>query len=429
MKKIFTLSMMAAAVLSMSATELKQQKAIQLPKLLPTENISSKFTFDMPVAKKHGVRKAAALKAPMTEEDVIGLWTLTAASMTSDGNDEFEVEILPSENVGKIILKNFLGTEPEGFFDADNGELHIPYQIVGTGEYNEYVRIANTYITSNNGTTVVTIDEADIILYLEGDKFVFDNPIGLWGEEVSPESTYGAWSKGEMTSGWNWENIGDATYNDFVLHYIVSNLPDNAPTSTKVQAQRNLTDRGVYRLVAPFEPYVGYDNNMEIWIDDPACVIFPLQFLLPFGNKGDCYWGSASSAVGVGMPEEEGGMTIEQFLSSDFAEANISFDVEKATIEIGAVPSDPQLAQFVFTFPAEWTANDQPVYLMRNDNKTPSVPTGSIVFDKAALASINATDPNAPVEYFNLMGQRVLNPAEGQLVIRRQGTQATKIIF
>lgn len=35
---------------------------------------------------------------------------------------------------------------------------------------------------------------------------------------------------------------------------------------------------------------------------------------------------------------------------------------------------------------------------------------------------------NAPVEFFNLQGQRVNNPAAGQLVIRRQGTKVAKVL-
>ncbi len=38
------------------------------------------------------------------------------------------------------------------------------------------------------------------------------------------------------------------------------------------------------------------------------------------------------------------------------------------------------------------------------------------------------TDTNAPVEYFNLQGVRIANPAAGQLVIRRQGNKAEKLI-
>ncbi|MGN0223848.1 MAG: hypothetical protein ACI4AM_07460, partial [Muribaculaceae bacterium] len=38
-------------------------------------------------------------------------------------------------------------------------------------------------------------------------------------------------------------------------------------------------------------------------------------------------------------------------------------------------------------------------------------------------------DPTAPVEYYNLQGIRVTNPAPGQIYIRRQGPAATTIRF
>ena len=48
--------------------------------------------------------------------------------------------------------------------------------------------------------------------------------------------------------------------------------------------------------------------------------------------------------------------------------------------------------------------------------------------DPAAIIDI-AADADAPVEYFNLQGIRVANPAAGQIYIRRQGSVATKVRF
>lgn len=55
----------------------------------------------------------------------------------------------------------------------------------------------------------------------------------------------------------------------------------------------------------------------------------------------------------------------------------------------------------------------------------------SITFNaETGIGNIGAdTDADAPVEYFNLQGQRISNPAQGQVVIRRQGTRAEKIIM
>lgn len=45
-----------------------------------------------------------------------------------------------------------------------------------------------------------------------------------------------------------------------------------------------------------------------------------------------------------------------------------------------------------------------------------------------AVSDIEADNNNAPVEYFNLQGVRLSNPAEGQLVIRRQGNEVSKVL-
>ncbi|MCC8070329.1 MAG: hypothetical protein LIO90_00815 [Bacteroidales bacterium] len=50
--------------------------------------------------------------------------------------------------------------------------------------------------------------------------------------------------------------------------------------------------------------------------------------------------------------------------------------------------------------------------------------------ESTAINILEAVESNdAPVEYYNLQGQRVLYPAAGQLYIRRQGVKADKIIF
>ena len=52
--------------------------------------------------------------------------------------------------------------------------------------------------------------------------------------------------------------------------------------------------------------------------------------------------------------------------------------------------------------------------------KIPSVPSG--------VSDMETTDENAPVEYYNLQGLRVLNPENG-IYIRRQGSKVTKVII
>jgi hypothetical protein len=42
--------------------------------------------------------------------------------------------------------------------------------------------------------------------------------------------------------------------------------------------------------------------------------------------------------------------------------------------------------------------------------------------------TVDSADSNAPVQYFDLQGRRVLNPSNG-LYIRRQGSATSKVIL
>lgn len=63
----------------------------------------------------------------------------------------------------------------------------------------------------------------------------------------------------------------------------------------------------------------------------------------------------------------------------------------------------------------------------KNGGKQPAIYINIIPADPASVTEI-AVDENAPVEYFNLQGMRVENPANG-LFIKRQGSKVTKVVL
>lgn len=81
-----------------------------------------------------------------------------------------------------------------------------------------------------------------------------------------------------------------------------------------------------------------------------------------------------------------------------------------------------------FDFPAKslllYASTSQSLYI---GNKEAAKLTVELP-DNSGIGSIEAVDNNAPVEYFNLQGQRVANPTAGQLMIKRQGTKVTKVV-
>ncbi|MDE6371674.1 MAG: hypothetical protein K2K92_09325 [Duncaniella sp.] len=69
---------------------------------------------------------------------------------------------------------------------------------------------------------------------------------------------------------------------------------------------------------------------------------------------------------------------------------------------------------------AEWVASGLNYVKIRKNVYFPE--------DPSSLEVIEAADENAPVEYYNLQGVRINEPAAGQIVIRRQGAKVTKMV-
>lgn len=72
---------------------------------------------------------------------------------------------------------------------------------------------------------------------------------------------------------------------------------------------------------------------------------------------------------------------------------------------------------------SDWTASGTNYFKLTINVPLSSGPTDAI---DAVAADV---DEDAPVEYYNIQGMRVANPAPGQLVIRRQGNKVSKVIF
>ena len=62
-------------------------------------------------------------------------------------------------------------------------------------------------------------------------------------------------------------------------------------------------------------------------------------------------------------------------------------------------------------------------------NGTPS-DEATAVISNVVLSGVESVefDSNAPVKYFNLQGVEVANPEAGQIVIKKQGSKAVKVV-
>lgn len=121
-----------------------------------------------------------------------------------------------------------------------------------------------------------------------------------------------------------------------------------------------------------------------------------------------CYWAEVAG-VKYAAPLAEGATPEE---GVQYGKLIDSFKSETPDIQQFAIPN---LNEFTFK-----NSGEQPmvVLMILHTDQAP---------EQGALAVI-AADENAPVEYYNLQGVRVENPANG-LFIRKQGSKVTKVVL
>lgn len=84
----------------------------------------------------------------------------------------------------------------------------------------------------------------------------------------------------------------------------------------------------------------------------------------------------------------------------------------------------------------EWNGSTQKIvfhwqkYTNGTSSYSPNINSIVVTYTTGAgIEEVITLDPNAPVEYYNLQGIRINNPAAGQIVIRRQGNVVDKVRF
>lgn len=169
-----------------------------------------------------------------------------------------------------------------------------------------------------------------------------------------------------------------------------------APTEKEITVQVNEDKPGMYRMIAPFADIMG-DANIVLDATDPDNVTIDVQDSGIYDSQmGECYIVSTTKAL---ADPSQGGLITMNGNRIEFPFKSIWF-----------------------YFPSY---DQESVYY--NDTQTEA---GYLEFptDDSGVADI-VIDENAPVEYYNLQGVRVANPAQGELVIIRQGSKAIKSII
>lgn len=248
---------------------------------------------------------------------------------------------------------------------------------------------------------------------------------------------------------------GFAKYNDVIIPAFLNLIKFNngsvvtpdalgLPSSyvTTCQVEKSEKTAGLYRLRAPYAEYprdevFDYDQPMDYLyynIADPAKAEVEFSFTGLSMDLGDVFLISYGSAHVVLEGEAQ------ETIYATYADNKLTFPstTYKQSFQFQNSQGQPVMVEktmsgilAVMAYIGQNSQGQTGIFF--SDWTSPAKPADFLIETGAVDAIENveaegAADADAPVEYFNLQGQKVLNPAAGQLVIKKQGSKVTKII-
>lgn len=451
MTKFYTLALAAAVAATASAMpEFTLHTDVIQKERVKTAAITKKAT---PFKMEKLQPAAAPHRAAAADESIYGDYTLTLGDFyfeSSQGVIETEATIsevepgvvsIDSPSLGTNILASYdEETQTLTFVKIDGGQqgnyyLRVePFEYVwGTGNEQGHIELLDSFTaTFANGTITFPADHgiswsayADAnYTTLAGYFELYDLLSMVKVVETDPDE--------------GWTSVGTATFTDPWLMPAVGYTDTDEMSTWSVELQQKDDDANVYRLVDPYHgesPLSMFNEStkpgyIQFDITDPDHVVFALVksgFSSSQLGLSDLYCYDVLtvyilqySAYGYG-PADIIGILGDQVCYTTFADGVVTIGSKEIT--------DPETNETYTEYAACFTndASDITFYSW-NDGDGNAVPmTGKIVFpETTGIASVAAE--NAPVRYYNLQGVEVARPEAGQLVIRRHGSKATKLI-
>ena len=433
MKKLYTIAMAAAVTLTAAANT-------NVTKTFVGELVDGNVSIKLRQAVESTlVRPAEAPDYDKMTWKALGTGKY-AASVIADtygtSTEPADVQVYESQNTpGVYKLENVwasMFTDGKGstlIIDASNPEfVLVPKQNTGIQDNVDGI----TYIASQTwtlsevyGFSIAEIQAGvpDLIptmnLTTKTISFPAKSLVLNW-PEAPADGKYGTdkekWYTGANTAGYlvlpggeykePWTEVGEGTMSgDFF--FATFGL---TPKDYTVKVYQSTANPNIYRVddaLKGFYAAQGWDGTsptFEFDVTDPACISLPL------------------TSTGI-----NGGSTEGLFYA---ATANQAYETDaecpeeyRATFTSTTTESGED---FAFTFPAKslilYAATSKKIYYGNSSAAKLTVSKTS------GVADIAIDDENAPVEYYNLQGVRVNEPAAGTLVIRRQGAKVSKVL-
>ena len=405
MKKLYSFALAAAVTLSASAAMPAHTTPFQGKK---------EFSANMQMSKDVKTLDAAS---KIKTSDVRKAKKVSAADLDPEGtyyNTYFQqMRVGPDRLFGNNVdfYRDLFG-EGWMWYNFMDNEFDIPCDFTDV-ELESGATLPAFVITGYGETVGLIEDGVEYYLYLCDDELTEEGKIQVYaddieffyvnGELVMPyegtgigyfdEEGYGGWIKSPKFYTTN------ASYECYAL--INEDGDYLLPEEGRVYTEQNGESLTIYGFLGsdPFTFTLDKESNKAVAVDQ---VYNNWKWSIGGGDALDMRWTSIANETATNLDKtlhaEYGNANGQGFLTATDLEWVIAYEYQ------GQVGGFGEAAEINFTF----------------DNE---------IANPAGVTNVEADNTNAPVEYFNLQGIRVNEPAAGNIYIRRQGTDVQKVVI
>lgn len=442
MKKIYLLIAASAVVLSATAGDFSSERSftrgnVSVSKVAPAANYSF-------VERQHNENAlfVKQIRKADSNPSIEGTWTLTFGDYYFEDSVNGYLTAEYTATLNRGIL--FFDTKEEGFYPFyakyDESDNTLTFVKEYLGKEDKYFMYQIPYIYDWDTNEPVFVDSFDGEYVPEQSIIAFEYDAGLgWRAFHNEEGTVAgdffaifdfvvasSFDTSSSLQG-NWKDMGKARFCDgWVLPGLGINQLENV---YEVPLQQNSENENLYRLVNPYKygPAAEYneatgDGYIVFDVSDPEHVVFkPAEsgYVNPMQGISAFYCYNQLGMLAISYPEYTVNQIIE--LQQGYTPWT-TFKDDVVTLTSIVNNSGNQI------YDANWGYQNAPLggYYWQTQGGQKVNMDAYIFFPGYNAVETIGVDENAPVEYFNLQGVRVLNPEAGQIVIKRQGSTAVK---
>lgn len=175
------------------------------------------------------------------------------------------------------------------------------------------------------------------------------------------------------------------------------------------------------------EPIFGQDNSAFIYVYCAGAPVTKWRFTV--GNEEEL-----PAETLVINKDSEGGVTAERDAETSAVTVTVPYTVSdalvgrKVEVKVDGEHYDYFTAEAAGNYTTVMNVEDNGESIAKNIQMVCRSASDEVSLDVKSMVNVIVTDENAPVEYYNMLGVRVQNPANGVYIVK-QGNKTTKVVL